>query len=175
MTTPIERLEILALPLVAKGAGTWPLSGCDGVHEAVVTFPPEDPGAVTVTFRADGKPVGEVRFDLAIPAPPPPAPPPPPKEKEPTRAESAEDALPPLRQAVAERPEDGSAWHELGNALLAARKYDAAVEALEKAVELEPGSLCTRFDLGVAHGELGRHRDAEKWFGGIVSLDPKLQ
>lgn len=175
MTTPIERLEILALPLVAKGAGTYPLSGCDGVHEAVVNFPPNDPGAVTVTFRTDGKPVGEVRFDLAIPAPVAPAPLPPPKEKQPTRAERAENALPALRQAVAERPGDADAWHELGSALFAARKFEAAVEALEKAVELEPGSLCTQFDLGVAHGELGRHADAEKWFGGIVALDPNLQ
>lgn len=172
MATPIERLETLALPLVARGAGTYPLPGCDGVQEAVVAFPPDNPGAVTVTFRADGKPVGEVRFDLALPAP---APAPAPKPAEPTRAERAEAALPALRQAVAERPEDGAAWHELGSALMAARKLEGAVEALEKAVQLEPGSLCAQFDLGVAHGELGRHRDAEKWFGGIVELDPKLQ
>ena len=168
MATPTERREALALSLLSKGAGTHPLAGCEGVQEAVVAFAPGELGEVVVTMRADGKSVGEYRFRIALPAPAAVVPTEPPRPKKP------EEALPALRQAVVERPDDASAWHELGRALMAAGKHEQAVEALTKVVELAPGALCARYDLGVAQGDLGRHRDAEKWFGGIAELDPGL-
>ncbi|MCE9582885.1 MAG: tetratricopeptide repeat protein [Planctomycetes bacterium] len=175
MTAPTERTEALALAMVARGAGKHAVDGVDGVQEAEVTFEAGELGAVKVTMVRDGKPVAEYRFAIAPPAPataekPAPAA----KPKTPTPAEKAEEALPALRQAVAERPEDADAWHNLGNALLAAGKSAEAVDALEKSVELAPGNFCSQFDLGVAHGELGRHADAEKWFGGIAEADPQL-
>jgi tetratricopeptide (TPR) repeat protein len=73
---------------------------------------------------------------------------------------AVDKAEPWLRRAAEARPDDAEAWFQLGRALLAAGKHEAALDALSAAQRLDP----ERADIGLVAAAtfeaLGRDRDA---------------
>jgi len=63
----------------------------------------------------------------------------------------ADLAMPVLRRATELAPNDAAAWHNLGQAALAANQHAEALTAFERAVNLAPGRAETLVAWGVAH------------------------
>jgi tetratricopeptide (TPR) repeat protein len=89
---------------------------------------------------------------------------------------AVDKAEPWLRRAADARPDDAEAWFQLGRALLAAGKHEAALDALSAAHSLEPG----RADIGVAVARtletLGRDRDAGLLYTKLLTAaEPSLE
>ncbi len=65
-----------------------------------------------------------------------------------------------LRGAVEKFPREKAVWLDLANALYANRRYDEAVEAYGKALELDPAYGGALNQLAYCYLEMGRHDDA---------------
>ncbi len=59
------------------------------------------------------------------------------------------------RKLIAQMPNVGGLWMNLGLALFQARQYRAAATELKTALRLEPGLLPASMMLGICHGKLG--------------------
>ncbi len=174
---PTERLEALALRLVSRGAGTFPLKGDPDVDEAVVTFAADSLGTVEVILRKNSVTVGSFRFEIARPSGPRPTP----QEVRPKSHRPAPGAAKPhqvslddLRRAVEAAPEDFESWFRLGHACLVFHRDAEAAAALQQALQLKPRHEFARYLLGLAYSRLGRLSEAERCFSSLVSADPKL-
>lgn len=66
------------------------------------------------------------------------------------------------RRLVAARPDDWSAWNNLGNSLSGLGDFDGAAQALERAATLAPDSAPIQLNLGNALFDAGRMEDAER-------------
>lgn len=176
---PIERLEALALRLVALGAGTHPVTGDPDVEEGVVTFAADSLGTVEVLLRKNAAIVATFRFEIARPVQPG-SPPRGPRARPERRAAGrtaahAEKAtLEDLRRSADANPEDFASWLRLGHACLVAHRDLEAANALQRAAALNPRHEFVRYLLGLAFSRLGRISEAERWFHSIVSADPQL-
>jgi Flp pilus assembly protein TadD len=80
-----------------------------------------------------------------------------------------------LAQMVEDDPEDAEAWLAYGKALLEVNRNGEAVQALEKALELNPNAVDTRYHLGDALAEDGRLEAAAQQFWYLASDDPELK
>ncbi|TDJ33414.1 MAG: tetratricopeptide repeat protein [Gammaproteobacteria bacterium] len=85
------------------------------------------------------------------------------------RFAEAEDAY---RGVLADRPRDAEAWHLLGLTKSAQEDGQAAVRALQKAVELKPGEARYHNNLGHVFRLMGRLSDASRELGKAVELRP---
>jgi tetratricopeptide (TPR) repeat protein len=72
---------------------------------------------------------------------------------------SAQESFEELVEIAAHRPEG---WTGLGETRLRQREYDAAVEALERAVRIDSSYRAARYQLGLAYRGVGRLEDAER-------------
>jgi tetratricopeptide (TPR) repeat protein len=74
------------------------------------------------------------------------------------------------KKAVQLAPKDRDCWNTLGAAHYRAGDYQAAVAALDKSRELSKGGDAGDFlFLAMAHGKLGRHDEARKWYDQAVT------
>ena len=81
----------------------------------------------------------------------------------------AAEAVRLAKAAVALKPGAGIFWNTLGVAHYRTRSWDAAVEALEKAMGLRAGGDgLDWFFLGMAHRQLGHEDEARLWYGRAV-------
>ncbi len=80
-----------------------------------------------------------------------------------------------LDQMVEDNPEDPAAWLAYGNALLEVNRAGEAVQALEKALELNPNAVDVRYYLGNALAEAGRLEAAAQQFRRLACDDPELE
>ena len=80
------------------------------------------------------------------------------------------------KKAVELAPEDGSFWNTLGVAQYRAGHWNAAIEALEKSMELRKGGDASDwFFLAMAHWQLGHKDEARKWYDKAVEWMDKNQ
>jgi tetratricopeptide (TPR) repeat protein len=80
------------------------------------------------------------------------------------QAEKKFDEAVVLYRALAERnPYSGSAWSDLGLCLHAAKKYEEAIPAFQKAIELGFGRPANLYNCACACALMGRHDDAFAW------------
>jgi len=77
-----------------------------------------------------------------------------------------------LTKAVDAMPDRADAWMWLGLAAYAMQDYDSAIEALEKAVQLDPSPVA-RLNLGAAYLAAKRFSDAEQVLTQVVLEDPQ--
>ena len=77
--------------------------------------------------------------------------------------------------AIREKPDLALAWYNYGDALLAMKRIDSAIEALRHAVQLAPETALYSYDLGLALYDTGRYAEAKKFFAPIVAQDAKLK
>lgn len=83
-----------------------------------------------------------------------------------------EQAIPLLRQAIRENDQDGDAHLLLGVALSTVPKRTEALEELQKAVTLEPGSAVAYFSFGNAQARFANLDAAQAAYEKAVQLDP---
>jgi tetratricopeptide (TPR) repeat protein len=91
------------------------------------------------------------------------------------KAGEMQSALQTFELAVKARPDDGLAWYNYGDALLALERTEEALEALARAVDIEPANELYRYDLGLALYNLARYEEAAQHFSLMVQADPKLE
>jgi tetratricopeptide (TPR) repeat protein len=80
-------------------------------------------------------------------------------------------ALHQLNQVLALQP-TGDAWFVLANVYKQQHRWDLAVEAYQKAVELQPGSALAHYELGLAWMQLDQPGRAQEAFERAVALEP---
>lgn len=85
-----------------------------------------------------------------------------------------QNAIPLLRDAIRLNAEDPEAHLLLGIALSAVPERSEALQELQKAVILEPGSAVAWFSLGNAHGRFGDIGEAQTAYENAVHLDPNF-
>lgn len=66
--------------------------------------------------------------------------------------------------ALSQRPDDYLLWNKLGATLANGNDSEAAVEAYRRALQLQPGFIRSRYNLGIACINLGAHREAVEHF-----------
>ncbi len=76
-------------------------------------------------------------------------------------------------KTLKENPDNATAHHDLGAALLNKQEVDAALEHLNRAVELAPHSVMTHYLLGVAHGEKGMWDEAIASWKQVLERDKR--
>ena len=82
-------------------------------------------------------------------------------------------ALETQHRLAAERPDDAGVFNDLGNLLVIAEQPEEAVEAYERALELDPARLATHFNLGLVLQQLGQSRKALQQFREVLELEPR--
>jgi tetratricopeptide (TPR) repeat protein len=79
-----------------------------------------------------------------------------------------EEALAHYREALGEKPAAPELMADVGQILIVMNKPAEAVPFLEKAVQAEPFSIITRFDLAVAYGRSGKLTEAVEEYTTLV-------
>ncbi|KAG7514624.1 PEX5-related protein isoform X2 [Solea senegalensis] len=77
--------------------------------------------------------------------------------------------------AVSARAKDYLLWNRLGATLANGDRSEEAVEAYTRALELQPGFIRSRYNLGISCINLGAHREAASNFLTALSLQRKSQ
>ncbi|MFZ7128515.1 MAG: tetratricopeptide repeat protein [Desulfobacterales bacterium] len=80
-----------------------------------------------------------------------------------------------LMERVKGNPDDTAAWIQLGNLHFDASRFNEAIEAYEKSLELEPGNAMVLTDLGIMYRRIGKPREAVERFDRAIAADPKLE
>ncbi|MGB9092655.1 MAG: tetratricopeptide repeat protein [Gallionella sp.] len=83
-----------------------------------------------------------------------------------------QQALPLLAEQCEKTPSDAQAWFLLGACNHQAKKPEESLQALERALSLEPRHIQARCAKGVVLSELGRQQDALHVFGKALHLAP---
>jgi cytochrome c-type biogenesis protein CcmH/NrfG len=78
-----------------------------------------------------------------------------------------------LEVEVMNNPEDTAAWIQLGHVYFDTDKYDKAINAYEKALDLNPINADVLTDLGVMYRRNGQPHKAIEKFDKAVAIDPK--
>jgi cytochrome c-type biogenesis protein CcmH/NrfG len=77
-----------------------------------------------------------------------------------------------LHNVVKEDPKNVSAWVKLGNVTMDAQRFEEAVEAYGKALELDPTDTDVRVDQGICYRRIGRSDKAVEAFKKTLEYDP---
>eukprot|EP00079_Xenopus_tropicalis_P027649 XP_012821975.1 PREDICTED: peroxisomal biogenesis factor 5 isoform X1 [Xenopus tropicalis] len=72
--------------------------------------------------------------------------------------------------ALGQKPDDYLLWNKLGATLANGNDSEAAVEAYRRALQLQPGFIRSRYNLGIACINLGAHREAIEHFLEALSM-----
>jgi arylsulfatase A-like enzyme/thioredoxin-like negative regulator of GroEL len=84
-----------------------------------------------------------------------------------------EEAIPLLKQVLADSPLVTAAQLQLGIALAKTKRYEEAIGALRKSVEQLPDSVQAQYELGLALFETGSWRDSVSYFEFVAKKRPK--
>lgn len=77
------------------------------------------------------------------------------------------------RQILAARPNDAQAWHFLGVAAQQSGRHEAALDAMQRALELAPGEAVFHCNLGPVYMALGRLDKALACYEQAIQLRPQ--
>jgi tetratricopeptide (TPR) repeat protein len=88
--------------------------------------------------------------------------------------EHYEDARDELKGVVKKQPKSYAAWSELGFAQRKLGKFEASLEAYDKAIDVKPGYTPAIEYRGEAYLELGRLGDARAAYDRLAGLDGEL-
>src|SRR5690606_5640782 len=68
-----------------------------------------------------------------------------------------------------------SAWNDLGNTHASQFRWDAAIEAYTRAIEMDPGYARVYFNRGLAYAALKHYEEAIADYEKATALDPSLK
>jgi len=80
-----------------------------------------------------------------------------------------------LEKWTSEKPDDTTAWIELGNSYFDSGKHEKAVEAYKKALEINPDNAEVLTDMGVMYRRTGKPAEAIKAFDKAIAVDPRAE
>jgi tetratricopeptide (TPR) repeat protein len=86
------------------------------------------------------------------------------------------EAIALAKRALQREPKAGYLWNTLGVAHYRAADFPAALEALQKSLDLQPDNSGNYFFLAMAHWQLGRKAEARQWYEkGVAHMEGKRQ
>jgi tetratricopeptide (TPR) repeat protein len=77
-----------------------------------------------------------------------------------------------LKDIVKKDPGNVKAWIELGNTFMDTKRYNEAIDAYGKALEIDPKNVDVRVDMGTCYRGIGRPDMAEKEFRKALKMNP---
>jgi protein O-mannosyl-transferase len=86
-----------------------------------------------------------------------------------------EKAVPLLKEAISQRPEEYTYHYNLGNAYLDLKQYDLAIASYREVLRLNPNFLEALNNLGQAQMEMGNTAEAVKTYTTLLSMDPTYE
>jgi len=78
-----------------------------------------------------------------------------------------------LKKVVAENPEDGNTWVELGNLYFDTAQHAEAIDAYTRSLDINPNNANVITDLGVMYRRSGNSEKAVEMFDRAIAVDPK--
>jgi cytochrome c-type biogenesis protein CcmH/NrfG len=78
-----------------------------------------------------------------------------------------------LEKVVAQNPQDGKTWQELGNLFFDTGRHAEAIEAYNKSLAIIPGNPNVLTDLGVMYRRSGQPEKAVEAFDRAIAADPR--
>jgi tetratricopeptide (TPR) repeat protein len=85
----------------------------------------------------------------------------------------AEDELKLLRNEVNQNPKDIAAWIKFGNTLMDSHRYQEAIDAYQKALELDQKKVDVRVDMGTCFKYIGQFEKAVEEYRKAIAIDPR--
>lgn len=79
-----------------------------------------------------------------------------------------------IRQAIDAMPGEPAPWNNLGNVLVELQRFDEAVAAYERCLEVAPGYTDALSNLSTIHRKRGLHAQSEALCRQVVALQPEL-
>jgi len=86
---------------------------------------------------------------------------------------SSENEIRLLNEILKDDPKNLNAIIKLGNILMDARRFDEAVDAYRKALDIDPSNVNVRVDMGTSYRYAGMPQKAVEEFRKAVKADPK--
>ncbi len=86
---------------------------------------------------------------------------------------SADNEIRLLKEILKDDPENLNALIKLGNMLMDARRFNEAVDAYRKALDIDPSNVNVRVDMGTSYRYSGMPQKAVEEFRKAVKTDPK--
>jgi len=83
-----------------------------------------------------------------------------------------EDRIAMLEKVVAQNPDDGKTWQELGNLYFDTDRHTEAIDAYNKSLSITPGNPNVLTDLGVMYRRAGQPEKAVEAFDRAIAADP---
>ncbi len=77
-----------------------------------------------------------------------------------------------LQESVRQNPTKLTAWIELGNSLMDAGRFPEAVDAYQKALEIDPKNNDVRVDMGTCYRSAGQPDRAAEEYKKAIALNP---
>ncbi|MBN1330561.1 MAG: tetratricopeptide repeat protein [Candidatus Heimdallarchaeota archaeon] len=79
------------------------------------------------------------------------------------------------REIIKNDPLNISAWANLGKVLNEKKDHEGAIEALQKALEIDSNDTWILFELGFTYSLISRFKEAEEIYQKLVKIDPHSQ
>jgi cytochrome c-type biogenesis protein CcmH/NrfG len=80
-----------------------------------------------------------------------------------------------LEERVRANPRDAEAWIQIGHINFDNQQHEAAIEAYEKALAIDPTNAPVLTDLGIMYRRIGNPQEAVRRFDQAIAADPKLE
>jgi cytochrome c-type biogenesis protein CcmH/NrfG len=80
-----------------------------------------------------------------------------------------------LQDAVRKDPGNVSSWISLGNDLMDSSRFDEAIAAYQKALDINPKDADVRVDMGTCYRRIGKPDVAEKEYRKALEINPSHQ
>ncbi len=80
-----------------------------------------------------------------------------------------------LEERVRANPRDAEAWIQIGHINFDGQQHEAAIEAYEKALAIDPANAPVLTDLGIMYRRTGNPQEAVRRFDQAIAADPKLE
>ena len=78
-----------------------------------------------------------------------------------------------LQEEVKKDPKNVNAWVELGNLMMDTRRFQEAIDAYTKALELDPRNVNVRADMGTCYRYIGKPDSAVREYKKVLEVDPR--
>lgn len=78
-----------------------------------------------------------------------------------------------LQEMVRQNPKNVSAWIKLGNIMMDTSRFHAAIDAYQKALELDQKNVDVRVDMGTCYRNIGRSDRAAEEYRKAIAINPR--